>query len=668
MTFYLSMHDTRARALLASLLACLMMPTYAVADGCFVWKWNKGADIHEPSQKAIILYDRGREDMILQVKYQGSVTDFGWLIPVPGKPEVTKVSMDSFYELSRIVQIRSSDLFDGRKEQEEGVRVLEYKTVGVYEIATLTATDAKALKKWLKDNEFNWPDKGDQVLQAYIGNNWYFVAARISVDKATESGVQTKLRTGELHPLKISFDTNECVYPLAISSLNKNDTLIHIYMISHDRPWICSDMDFLTPQGAPFSNRFRDTAITFEKKSAILKDLPRLSEKSWHLVKHAQLFKPSEMHDLTFLPANEKNLTDACEKYLRHWVDTHDLSRPKRITPEAGYYAVVAAYHAPKAFETIAEKLIKNSTPNQLGWIARINWEVAATEPDIISSLLAHKWLAAIGGSNYDRRIQYGHLLSGMKHHAVTGVRLLVDEGANYNKQTRCLHPSFDTSLGNMLRHCPDEQSIAKLIKLFRDVHEPGAPEPAYTNTKSHLITALAETHSTAAVDVLIEYLETAPGLIARALVKTGNKRSPGALAKALLIRGWAKGCHFLPMLSKLDRNAAFECIIKSIDAEPKDGVVGGEHLGNFVRKGLTKKQEKALCARAFKLHRSSNTDPVFRKRIEHLYEESLKEKDTEKVQALLETAVRARNCLTKGKDTEPGDALIAKMALRAYE
>ena len=665
---YLSMHMARTKVLLAVLVASLIMPSFAGADGCFVWKWNKGADIHEPSQKAIILYDRGREDLILQVKYQGSVTDFGWLIPVPGKPEVTKASMDSFYELSRIVQMRMADRVDGRKGQAKGVEVLEYKTVGVYEIATLTATDAKALKKWLKDNEFNWPEKGDQVVQAYVGKDWYFVAAKISVDKAQESGVHTKLHTGELHPLKISFDTKTCVYPLAISSLNRNDTLIHIYMISRDRPWICSNMDFLTSQGAPFSNRFGNTAITFEEKSPILKDLPRLSDKQWHLFKHSQLFTPNKMHDLTFVPANEKNLTNACEKYLGHWVATHDLSRPKRITREAGYYAVVAAYYAPKAFETIAETLIKNSTPNQLGWVARIDWEVAATEPDIISSLLAHKWLAAIGGSNYDHRIQYGHILSGMKHHAVTGVRLLVDEAANYNKQTRCLHRSFDTSLGNMLRHCPDEQSIAKLIKLFRDVHEPSAPEPAYTNTKSHLITALAQTHSTAAADVLIEYLEAAPVLIAKALVNTGNKRSPDALAKALLIRGWAKGSHLLPILSKLDRNAAFECIIKAIDAEPKDGVVGGEDLGNFVRKGLTEKQERALSERAFKLHRSYNTDPVFRKRIEHLYEESLKEKDPEKVQALLKTAVRARNYLTKGKDMEPGDALIAKMALRAYE
>jgi hypothetical protein len=72
-----------------------------LADGLFVSKWkrNKQLDINEPTQKAIILYDAGREDMLLQVKYEGRVSEFGWLIPVPTLPRIEKGSMESFYEL-----------------------------------------------------------------------------------------------------------------------------------------------------------------------------------------------------------------------------------------------------------------------------------------------------------------------------------------------------------------------------------------------------------------------------------------------------------------------------------------------------------------------------------------------------------------------------------------
>src|ERR1039457_3183890 len=52
------------------------------ADGMFVapkFVWDKHKDITEPTQKAILVYDAGREDLILQVKYEGPVSEFGWL-------------------------------------------------------------------------------------------------------------------------------------------------------------------------------------------------------------------------------------------------------------------------------------------------------------------------------------------------------------------------------------------------------------------------------------------------------------------------------------------------------------------------------------------------------------------------------------------------------------
>ena len=64
--------------------------TSTFADGCFVFRWNKQKDINEPTQKAILFHDQNREDLILQVKYEGPAEDFGWLIPVPGQPEVRK--------------------------------------------------------------------------------------------------------------------------------------------------------------------------------------------------------------------------------------------------------------------------------------------------------------------------------------------------------------------------------------------------------------------------------------------------------------------------------------------------------------------------------------------------------------------------------------------------
>src|SRR5947207_2420736 len=88
-------------------LATLALTTDLRADGCFVmppFVWNSFRDISEPTQKAILLHDQGREDMFLQVRYEGPASEFGWLIPVPSRPQVAVASMAGFYELSRFTQ------------------------------------------------------------------------------------------------------------------------------------------------------------------------------------------------------------------------------------------------------------------------------------------------------------------------------------------------------------------------------------------------------------------------------------------------------------------------------------------------------------------------------------------------------------------------------------
>src|SRR5262249_7818230 len=50
-------------------------------------------NINEPSQRALILFDQGREDLVVQAKYEGRTQEFGWIIPVPGAPEVKQGSI-----------------------------------------------------------------------------------------------------------------------------------------------------------------------------------------------------------------------------------------------------------------------------------------------------------------------------------------------------------------------------------------------------------------------------------------------------------------------------------------------------------------------------------------------------------------------------------------------
>ena len=233
-------------------------PHTARADGCFVvpkFVWDKHKDINEPTQKAIIVYDKGREEMLLQVKYEGPAEEFGWLVPVPNLPKVERGSMQCFYELSKLSQERFdlpqfksvASLSSSSTPEPVPVTVVEVKTVGAYEIAVLTAKDANSLTQWLEQHQFAFPKEKSEVIDSYLKRNWYFIAARIQLGKGDqfeivsgtpktgitkERDLRQKLASGELHPLLISFDTEKCIYPLKISSINGRSSEVQIYTLS----------------------------------------------------------------------------------------------------------------------------------------------------------------------------------------------------------------------------------------------------------------------------------------------------------------------------------------------------------------------------------------------------------------------------------------------------
>lgn len=239
------------------LVFALLAPLSLLADGCFVFKWNKNIDINEPTQKAVIVYDAGHEDLLLQVKYEGPLEEFGWLIPVPSLPKVEKGSMEPFYELSQLTQrqfgktkgFNTLSAVPADSRGEEKVKVIEIKTVGAYEVAILTAKDANSLKGWLEANDYSLPEGKSDIFDDYIRRGWFFIAAKIDLRKSVgfkavsggspknseisaRQAIKSKLSSGELHPLLISFDTPECIFPLKISAVGGKPSEVSLYVLS----------------------------------------------------------------------------------------------------------------------------------------------------------------------------------------------------------------------------------------------------------------------------------------------------------------------------------------------------------------------------------------------------------------------------------------------------
>lgn len=240
----------------ALLLLPLLAPPALRADGCFVFKWNKSIDINEPTQKAIIVHDAGREDLLLQVKYEGPLEEFGWLIPVPSLPKVEKGSMEPFYELSQLTQrhvgttkgmatLSAGNAYGG----EEKVKVIEIKTVGAYEVAVLSAKDTGSLGRWLQTHDYSLPEGKSDIIDDYIRRGWFFIAAKIDLKRGVgfktvssassknseakaRKAIKSQLSSGELHPLLISFDTPKCIFPLKISAVGAKASEVSLYVLS----------------------------------------------------------------------------------------------------------------------------------------------------------------------------------------------------------------------------------------------------------------------------------------------------------------------------------------------------------------------------------------------------------------------------------------------------
>jgi len=226
--------------LFTMLLSIAVVP--ALADGAFFALL--GDDIFQPSQKAIILYENNREDLILAVKYEGNADEFAWVIPVPNYPDIDVSDPDLFWELSQIttedLPVRLGCARFVPLPLSPAVEVLERTIIGPYDVAILSAQDPTALVDWLNSNGYSFPEEGEKILDDYITKEWYFVATRINTGEEA-----TGLATGTIEPLKLSFESDEIIYPLRITALSSKASEVLLYVFA-DHKVVPREYQFLS--------------------------------------------------------------------------------------------------------------------------------------------------------------------------------------------------------------------------------------------------------------------------------------------------------------------------------------------------------------------------------------------------------------------------------------
>lgn len=213
--------------LLATLITfAYLLPIFAVADGGLVPPLDRY--IYETDQKAVIFYDQGVENLILQITFEGDAKDFAWIIPTPKQPQVEKSTDTLFARLDELTRPEEEGapmsagfglMNTSVDDVGRSVRVVETKKIEYYDINVLEASDKNALYNWLNDNGYAFPQQGKYIIDDYIQKGWYFTAVKIDNESVSDL-VEGQLQNGHAIPLKLSFETEEIIYPLKISSLN----------------------------------------------------------------------------------------------------------------------------------------------------------------------------------------------------------------------------------------------------------------------------------------------------------------------------------------------------------------------------------------------------------------------------------------------------------------
>jgi hypothetical protein len=201
------MRAARAIACVACSVA-LLGPSVPTAEAC--------GGFFAPGQKPVpsltheqvlLIHDpvAGKEHFIRTVVFRKAASPFGFVVPVPSRPEVAAVAKEPFQELRRsfdFLRTHSAMGFGG------GVSVLEKKKVGSLDAFVLSAHDEHALSEWLADHHLTSTKQTDAWLAHYVRLGFYYVALRYQpLADSTKDG---RLAA---ETLRISFSTPVPFYP-----------------------------------------------------------------------------------------------------------------------------------------------------------------------------------------------------------------------------------------------------------------------------------------------------------------------------------------------------------------------------------------------------------------------------------------------------------------------
>lgn len=223
------------------------------------------------AQKTYVFYRKGIETLVIRPGFEGRVEEFGMLIPFPTPPEIRKVPDAIFAHVATAVDPPQVEIdlrpqfgggfggfggggfgggFGGAglgvQLKPDEVRVVREEAVGMYEVAVLQAGGAAALKRWMTDHGYRFPDGMEDVCNDYVRQRWSFVAVRTKVGRKKNVDPKPGMRQtdpdlpkgsvfdGHVQAMGFRFRSRRLEVPMRLSAFNAGKLHNIVYVLTDE--------------------------------------------------------------------------------------------------------------------------------------------------------------------------------------------------------------------------------------------------------------------------------------------------------------------------------------------------------------------------------------------------------------------------------------------------
>ena len=227
----------------ASAMAAVALTGGAVAF-CGFYVAKADTKLFNKASKVAIMRDGERTVITMANDYQGPLTEFAMVVPVPTVLEEGQINVADnalldhldAYTAPRLVEYFDEDpcaAYDKvrvtgavnfaapaaveeaeRGKDALGVTIEAEYTVGEYDIQILSAEQSDGLAAWLDQNGYNLPAGAESALGSYIKQGTKFFVARVNLEEQAETGLQY------LRPLQIAFESPKFMLPIRLGTVN----------------------------------------------------------------------------------------------------------------------------------------------------------------------------------------------------------------------------------------------------------------------------------------------------------------------------------------------------------------------------------------------------------------------------------------------------------------